>query len=180
MKLLYLLIKTSKRIINRIEIKELKQNLVSCGNRVYIGRNSDFTPNSVSVGNNVSLGINTLIMSTRAKVFIGDDVMFGPGVTIITGNHNTSYVGRTMISVKDNEKAPEDDQDVIIENDVWIGANVTILKGVTIGSGSVVAAGSVVTKDIPPYQIWGGVPARYLKDRFTSDELKMHLEMINK
>ena len=180
MKLLYLLIRILKGFVNKIEIREIKQNLISCGKRVYIGRNSSFTPHSVSVGNNVSLGINTLIMSTRAKVTIGDDVMFGPGVTIITGDHNISHVGRTMISVTDEEKAPEDDQDVIIENDVWIGANVTILKGVTVGTGSVVAAGSVVTKSVPPYQIWGGVPARYLKDRFTDDELKIHIEKINK
>ena len=156
MKLLYFLIRRLKGFVDKIEIREIKQNLISCGTRVYIGRNSVFTPRSVSVGNDVSFGVNTLIMSTRAKFIIGDDVMFGPGVTIITGNHNTSYIGRTMISITDEEKVPEDDQDVIIENDVWIGANVTILKGVTVGTGSVIAAGSVVTKSVPPYQIFGG------------------------
>ena len=84
-----------------------------------------------------------------------------------------------MISVKDSEKLPENDQDVIICDDVWIGANVTVLKGVNIGCGSIVAAGEVVTKNIPPYSIAGGVPARVIKDRFSPEELKLHLSMLN-
>ena len=54
--------------------------------------------------------------------------------------------------------------DVILENDVWIGTGVKILPGVTIGKGSVIAAGAVVTKDVPPYTLWGGVPAKKIKD----------------
>ena len=52
-----------------------------------------------------------------------------------------------------------------IENDVFIGVNVCICSPVTIGEGAIVGAGSVVTKDIPPYQVWAGNPARYIKDR---------------
>ena len=73
---------------------------------------------------------------------------------------------------------PENYEDVVIENDVWIGANVTILKGVTIHQGSIVAAGAVVTHDIPPYQIWGGVSAHYIADRFSKDELQKHKEIL--
>lgn len=105
-------------------------------------------------------------MSTRAKLRIGNDVMFGPGVTIVTGDHRIDLPNRTMISVRDNEKLPENDQDVIIENDVWIGANVTILKGVTIHTGSVVSAGAVVTKDVEAFSIVGGIPAKLIKKRF--------------
>ena len=126
------------------------------------------------------MGIDTLILSTRANVYIGDDVMFGPRVTIVTGNHRTDLIGRTMKSVTDDEKLPENDEDVIIENDVWIGANATILKGVTVGEGSIVSAGSVVTKSIPPYQIWGGVPAKFIKERFNENELKEHLKILKK
>ena len=67
--------------------------------------------------------------------------MFGPNVTIITGNHRTDIIGKTMISVTINEKLPENDENVVINDDVWIGANAIILKGVTIGKGSVVGAG---------------------------------------
>ena len=73
-----------------------------------------------------------------------------------------------------NEKLPENDAPVVIEDDVWCGANVTILKGVTIGRGSVVAAGAVVTKSCPPYSIIGGVPAKILKRRFSKEEIIEH------
>lgn len=60
---------------------------------------------------------------------------------------------------------------VIIEDEVWIGANTVILQGVKIGHGSVIAAGAVVTKDVPSMEIWGGVPARFIKKRIITDIL---------
>lgn len=57
----------------------------------------------------------------------------------------------------------------IIGNDVWIGNNVIIKSGISIGSGAVIGAGAVVTKDIPPYEIWAGVPAKKIKNRFSED-----------
>ena len=84
--------------------------------------------------------------------------MFGPRVTVITGNHRTDVVGKPMIEV--TEKLPENDQDVVFEGDNWIGANVTILKGVTIGEGAVIAAGAVVTKNVDGYSIWGGTSTK--------------------
>ena len=71
-----------------------------------------------------------------------------------------------------DDKLPENDMPVVIEDDVWCGANVTILKGVTIGRGSVIAAGAVVTQSFPPYSIIGGVPAKLLKRRFTEEQAK--------
>ena len=105
-------------------------------------------------------------MCTRAKIIFGDHVMTGPGVTMITGGHRIDIPGRPMKSIHNNEKLPENDQDIILNGDNWIGANSIILRGVTIGEGAVVAAGAVVTNDVPPYSIVGGVPARVLKRRF--------------
>ncbi|MDR0605709.1 MAG: CatB-related O-acetyltransferase [Bacteroidales bacterium] len=65
----------------------------------------------------------------------------------------------------------------VIGNDVWLGYGVKIMEGLTVGDGAVVAAGSVVTNNIPPYEIWGGVPARKIKDRFP-DEIKCKLDEI--
>ena len=126
----------------------------------------------------MSIGKNNLFLCSRAKIIIGDHVMFGPNVTVITGRHRSDMVGRYMITVADEEKRPEDDQEVVFVGDNWIGANATILKGVTIGRGAVVAAGAVVTKSVPPYTICGGVPAKTIKNRFTEQELEKHEMML--
>ena len=128
-----------------------KQLLLHCGKNVGIGQNSKLYPlERIKIGDNSYIGPGANIITTRANVFIGNNVMFGPSVTIITGNHRTDIVGRTMRSITDEEKRDCDDEDVIIEDDVWVGANATILKGVTVGTGSIIAAGSVVTRSTPP------------------------------
>ena len=68
---------------------------------------------------------------------------------------------------------------MIIEEDVWFGANVTILKGVTIGRSSIIAAGAVVTKDVPPYSIVGGVPAKVIKMKWSENDISIHEQFIN-
>lgn len=123
----------------------------------------------------VSIGPRALLYCTKSKIVFKDKVVVGPGLTIIAGDHNYSAIG--VFICDQHVKNELDDQDVVIESDVWIGCNVTILKGVTIGRGSVVAAGSVVTKSCQPYSIIGGVPAKLIKYRFAPDEIKKH-EMI--
>lgn len=120
----------------------------------------------------MAVGSGLKILTTRAKVSIGNDVMFGPNVTTITGDHRIDIPGRPMVSLTDKDKLVENDQDVILDGDNWIGANATILKGVRIGYGAVVAAGSLVNHDIPPFSIWGGVPAKQLKMRFSEEDVR--------
>ena len=68
----------------------------------------------------------------------------------------------------------------IVEDDVWIGHGATIVGGIQIGKGSIIAAGSVVTKDVPPCEIWAGVPAKKIRDRFRSEKDKeQHLYFLN-
>lgn len=154
----------SKGVHKLIEEPIKKCMLGKHGRNVHIGHNVTGNLENIYCGDNVSLGGENLFLSSNAKVHIGDNVMFGPRVTVITGDHRIDVPGKPMIAV--TEKLPENDQDVIFEGDNWIGANVTILKGVTIGEGAVVAAGAVVTRSIDKYSIWGGVPARKLRDRF--------------
>ena len=136
------------------------------------GRDFVFDPDGVYsyetifVGDNVDLGYRPILVATRSKIRIGDNVMFGPEVTIRGGNHRFDIPGIPMIAVTDDMKRPENDKGVVIGNDVWIGTRAVILHGVTIGDGSVVAAGSVVTKDVPPYSIVGGNPAKVIRERF--------------
>lgn len=129
----------------------------NCGRAVRFGKGfSAVGYENIEVGNHVSIGMNSRFVTSRAKIKIGDYVMFGPHVTIVTGDHRIDLLDRPMMTITDKDKRPEDDQDVVFEGDNWIGANATILKGVTIGKGAVVAAGAVVTKDIPPLAIVGG------------------------
>lgn len=161
-----------------ITVAALKKKMKSCGTDVTIDLYPQITPNKLSIGDHVYLGPNTRIICTGAQVRIGSYVMFGPGVTVVTGNHRTDLVGKYMYDVKGPDKLPENDQPVIFEGDNWIGANATILKGVTAGEGAVVAAGAVVTKNVAPYTLVGGVPAKYIGDRFKPEELAQHRQLL--
>lgn len=126
---------------------------------------------NIVIEDHVNIGSGCTIYSTRAKLIIKSHVIVGPNLTVITGDHKFE-VG----SFIDATRKPESifDQDVIIENDVWIGANVTILKGVHVGRGAIIAAGAVVTKDIPPYYIAAGVPAKPIRAKWTQQEIIQH------
>ena len=87
--------------------------------------------------------------------------MMGTDVIIITRNPRFDRTDIPMM-----EQGFEEERPVYIGNDVWIGDRVLILPGVHIGDGSIIAAGAVVTKDVPPYSIVAGVPARKIRDRF--------------
>lgn len=112
--------------------------------------------NDIEIGNNSGIGVNCEI---RGPLKIGNDVMMGPEVKIITNSHVFSSVEKPM-RLQGNVK-----RGIEIGDDVWIGARVIILPGVKVGSGSILAAGAVVTKDVPPFAIVGGVPAKILKFR---------------
>jgi acetyltransferase-like isoleucine patch superfamily enzyme len=133
-----------------------------------------YTFKSIYVGDNVNLGYRPILIATRAKIVIGNNVMFGPEVTIRGGNHRIDIVGKPMIAVREGEKRPEDDPGVVIEDDVWIGTRAIILAGVTIGRGAVIAAGALVTKDVPQYAIVGGNPAKLIRMRWDAKTIARH------
>lgn len=155
-----------------------KKSMKSCGSDVYLRpSSSDFKGlNNLSVGHHVLIPRNSTFYCTEAPLTIGNYVVFGPSPTIITGDHRIDVIGEYMYLVE--EKSPDSDLPVVIEDDVWMGARVIILKGVTIGRGSVVAAGSVVTKSFAPYSVIGGVPARLIKQRFTEEEIEKHEKLL--
>ena len=177
---IYDFFRKSKRIIYRYTNEiVIKKCFGRCGKNVSVPNTCSFSGiKNIYIGNNVSLGDRNIIQTTRAKVIFGDSIMIGPGVTIISGDHRTDMIGRTMISIQEQEKLEENDQDIIFEGDNWIGANSTILKGVVIGKGAIVAAGSVVTKKVEAYSIYGGVPATKIKNRFSEDDLQKHIELL--
>ena len=171
--MLYYTIYVVRGCTNRLLSFFYKKMLRGCGSNVrFSALTSDFTYRNLTIGNDVYIGPHALFLCTESQIFIGNKVLFGPHVTIIGGDHRITDVGRFIYDVLD--KHPEDDQDVHIEDDVWIGTNTTLLKGVTVGRGAVVAAGALVTKDVPPYAIVGGVPAKVLKYRFTPEQIQEH------
>lgn len=159
-----------------------KRAMRHCGRGVYLRpMSSDIKGvRNLSVGDGTSIPKGATLYCADAPLTIGRKVIFGPRPTIVTGDHRTNLIGKYIIDVTTEEKLPENDLPVVIEDDVWCGANVTILKGVTIGRGSIVAAGAVVTQSFPPYSVIGGVPAKLLKMRFTPEEIVEHEKMLYK
>ena len=107
--------------------------------------------------------------SSNEKLYIGNYVSIAQNVLfIVASDHNYKNITTYPFKVKYLNAGYEaySKGDIIVKDDVWIGANAIILSGVTIGQGAVIAAGSVVTKDVPPYAIVGGNPARVIKYRF--------------
>lgn len=104
------------------------------------------------------------------KLYIGNFCSIAPNVLfIVASDHNyrdvSTYPFKVMIKGDKYEALSKGD--IVLKDDVWIGANSIILSGITINQGAIVAAGSVVTKDIPPYAIVGGNPAKIIKYRFS-------------
>lgn len=95
--------------------------------------------------------------------------MLASYVSIVGGDHRIDIAGTPIIfSGRDQNRTVE------IGDDVWIGHGTIIMHGITVGEGSIIAAGSVVTKDVEPYTIVGGVPAKLLRKRFTTEEQAQH------
>ena len=114
--------------------------------------------NSLIIGNNVGMN-HYCFIGVRGDIIIGNNVLFGPRVSIFSENHNFQNPNKLI-----NEQGITKGK-TIIGDDVWIGAGASILSNVKIGDGSVIAAGSVVTKDVPPYSVVAGIPAKVIKKR---------------
>jgi len=128
----------------------------------YCGNNVNIQPKAViarrvKIGDFSGVGKASLI---QGNVTIGEHVMMGPEVYIYTQNHCFDNIDIPM----DSQSFCEE-KSVEIEDDVWIGSRVTILPGVTVGKGSVIGASAVVTKDVPPYSVVAGNPAKVVKTR---------------
>ena len=169
----------SVRSYHSIFLPYLRKQFKACGKNSVIDVGSRIAgKDHISIGENVYIGPGAVMYSTIANLLIGNHVNFGPNVTIITGDHRTNLVGKYMSDIQDSEKLPENDQNVVIKDDVWIGTGAIVLKGVTIGEGAVIAAGAVVTKDVPPYTIY--ISENKQKKRFSDEQVKEHEKRLMK
>jgi len=133
-----------------------------------------------SIGKYSYVAPNTEIIHTKIGNFtsIAGDCLIGPGSHPVSwGSLSPVFCkGRNALDFHFSDHEYDSFRETEIGHDVWIGAKTVVIAGVKIGHGAVVATGAVVTKDIPPFEIWGGVPARFIRDRFPEDVKKMLLE----
>ena len=162
-----------QKVRDRVLMSFYKAQFASCGKNVrFFPTKSFFYYKTIKIYDDVYIGPGASFLASKSFIQIGNKVLFGPNVTIMGGDHNTSEIGEYIYDI--NNKLPENDQPVIIEDDVWIGTRAIILHGVTIGRGAIIGAGAVVTKSVPPYAIVGGVPAKILHFRWNVDTILKH------
>ncbi len=132
-------------------------------NGAKIGARATFYPGvwiapgrNLVVGDDVDFALGVLV-TTSGGVKIGDRTLIGYRAQVISANHRIPEGGGRIFG------SGHDKAQVTIGADAWIGANSIVLPGVTIGDGVIVAAGSVVSKDVEPYTIVGGIPAKTIK-----------------
>ena len=150
---------------------------VTAGRDLHLGaRCRLWAPESIAIGNGVYIGKEVLI---ECNAEIGDGTLIANRVAMV-GRHDhdfqtigipvrfSPWIGSTKTANRFRHEK------VIVENDVWIGFGATLLSGVRVGRGAIVAAGAVVSRDIPPYAIVAGNPARVIRQRFSEEQVREH------
>jgi virginiamycin A acetyltransferase len=173
-----------KSILYFLNSPEKKENVILSGfshgiqNVTFEGKNA--VPDRCNFSGKINIGYSTTLGYNNffgGEITIGKYCQIGADVAIHTSNHPihflSTYINKNLF---DGELSKlKETKKVLIGNDVWIGHNVIIVGNVTIGNGAILAAGSVITKDVAPYSIVGGVPAKAIKKRF-SDSIIQEIE----
>jgi acetyltransferase-like isoleucine patch superfamily enzyme len=136
------------------------------GGSIKVGKNCEFLygvllltyGGNITIGENCSINPYTVLYG-HGNLTIGNNVLIAGHCLVIPANHKFDDVNKPI------SKQGETRKGIVIEDDVWIGSGCRILDGVNIGTGAIVAAGAVVNKDVPPFTIVGGVPAKIIKLR---------------
>lgn len=154
-------------VINKIPSRHIRKWFyqlmgAKIGKRTVICRRADILyPKGLDLADNVAVGW-FVHMDARAGIFVDHNTNISSYTKFITGSHDI-----------DDPMFTAEFKPITIGHHVWIGTGATVLQGVNIGEGAVVAAGAVVTKDIPSYEIWGGVPAKFIRKRNKNIEYKI-------
>lgn len=170
----------SRKVLNKNKDKNLvigyMSNLVNVEVGKYNTIYSNVTVGNSKLGNYVYIADGTIISNSS----IGNFCSIGSNVKIGLGMHPTNFVSTfpAFFSIRKQGQVTfvennsfEETGSVVIGNDVWIGYNSIIMDNIVIGDGAIVGAGAVVTKDVKPYSIVGGVPAKHIKNRFNDDQI---------
>ncbi len=155
----------------------------------FCGRNVVIDPSVLIIGrhnlymhDNTNIYGNSTIMCTRAKFIMKKNAGASFGLTVVTGNH-MAIVGRWSKGITDQDKdnhpkGKNYDRDIIVNEDVRMGTNVTLLAGANIGRGAFIGSGSVCRRDVPPYAVTMGNPAKVVGFIFTPDEIIEHEKVL--
>ncbi len=145
------------------------------GEHVFLGKNTEVYNSFID--SCTYIGSNSVINRATIGKFcsISSDVKIGLGSHPYNKFVSTSPYFYAPLDFKKFSFADklyfQEHKDTIIGNDVWIGANVILMDGVKLGNGTIIAAGAVVTKDVNPYEIVGGIPAKRIKQRFDDEDI---------
>lgn len=168
--------------IRNFYLRKVKYRHYQIGKGFYSGaRVRIWGKKTIKIGKNFYIGRDSFIES---DVIIGDNVIWANRVALVGKyDHHYQQAGvptRLAMQIRDkNYNWKGLNVMTVIEDDVWIGYGSTILSGVTIKEGSIIAAGSLVTKDVDPYSIYAGSPARKVRDRFDKEgDLQKHLQIV--
>lgn len=145
-------------------------NNIQVGNNISIMRLCSLHARDgrLEMGNNIRINSNTCIgASDGGKIIIGDNVLIAQNVILRASDHGHSSIDIPII------QQGHTGGEIIIEDDVWIGANSVITRNVRIGAHSIIGAGSIVTKNVEPYSIVGGSPARLINKRFNTHSVSI-------
>lgn len=150
---------------------------VKTGKGVKLGLGAHvWAPDHMILGDNVRMGKNVTV---ECNGRIGNNVLIGNNVGLIgRWDHDTSVLGTPVTEAPwifhKGFNHPTKDMEVIVEDDVWIGYNATVISGVTVGRGAVIGACALVNKDVPPYAVVVGIPAKVVNYRYTPEQVVEH------
>lgn len=182
------MLNTLKRFLNRNTLF-YNMNLFICNKKWRkMNKNNFTTMGNLFDKNSVEVGISTYgtlninqFEKNNGKLKIGAYCSIAPKVDfLLDGEHY--YKGFTTYPFKKKffkEKETLSKGNIVIDDDVWIGFGATILSGVHIGQGAIIGAKALITKDVPPYAIVGGVPARVIRYRFSKEKIQLLLKNLN-
>lgn len=176
------MIKILKKLY-RLYLQYIRFRKYTIGKNFHAGRGVFlWAKHTIIIGDNFYIGKYSII---ECDAEIGNHVIMANHVSLIGKyDHHHQQIGtpiRLASQIRDKDYDWKGlDQKIKIEDDVWIGVGSIILSGVTVGIGSIIAAGSVVTKNVEPYSIYAGNPAKKIRNRFDSEEqLQEHIRLYN-
>lgn len=162
--------------IQYIKLNSFKRKWIRANKHNGTIPNNEFDFDTASVGNYSYGELNVVSFNNKSHLRIGNFVSIAQNVVFMLDvEHFTNHISTFPFRVKVLESVKDEAHskgDIVIGDDVWIRYGATVMSGVHVGQGAVIATGAVVTKNIPPFEVWGGVPAKFIKKRFPDEMIE--------